>query len=102
MEHNYKGKILRILPGSIAEELGLKAGDSILAINGESPADIIDVSFAMAEEEIELLVERRNGNREPGAGLFHRAAQRGNLQAVGIPGPGCDPELLGDDLCSLH
>ncbi len=56
--------ISRIEAGSLAEELELKAGDKILEINGQKPLDIIDLSFFMAEEEIELLIEHADGERE--------------------------------------
>ena len=56
--------ISRIETGSLAEELELVAGDKILKINGRTPLDIIDLSFLMAEEEIELLIEHADGERE--------------------------------------
>ena len=56
--------ISRIEVGSLAEELELVAGDKILQVNGKTPLDIIDLSFLMAEEEIELLVEHAGGERE--------------------------------------
>ena len=56
--------ISRIEVGSLAEELELAAGDKILKINGRTPLDIIDLSFLMAEEEIELLIEHADGERE--------------------------------------
>ena len=48
--------ISKIFPNSLAEELQLVSGDKILKINGKSPLDIIDLSFLLAEEEIELLI----------------------------------------------
>ena len=56
--------ISRIEKGSLADELELSAGDKILKINGKTPQDIIDLSFLMAEEEIELLIEHADGERE--------------------------------------
>ena len=56
--------ISRIETGSLAEELELVVGDKILAVNGQTPLDIIDLSFQLAEEEIELLVEHADGERE--------------------------------------
>ena len=64
MARTYPGIILRVLEGSIAEELGLVPGDKILAVNDMPLRDIIDFSFAMADEEIELLVEHANGEQE--------------------------------------
>lgn len=58
------GKIIRVAEGSLAEEIELSAGDRILEINGQPLRDIIDLSFALAEEEIEMLVEHENGGQE--------------------------------------
>ena len=58
------GLITKIEAGSLAEELELKIGDKILKINGRAPRDIIDLSFLLAEEEIELLIEHDGGERE--------------------------------------
>ena len=64
MKRTYPGVILRVLEGSIAEELELVPGDKILAVNDMPLRDIIDFSFAMADEEIELLVEHADGEQE--------------------------------------
>ncbi len=60
----YKGIISNIKPDSIGAELGLEPGDRLLEVNGEPVQDIIDLSFALAEEEIELLIERDSGEQE--------------------------------------
>ncbi|MBQ7723742.1 MAG: DUF512 domain-containing protein [Selenomonadaceae bacterium] len=59
-----EGIISRIEKNSLAEELELVAGDKILQVNGRAPLDIIDLSFQLAEEEIELLIEHADGARE--------------------------------------
>ena len=64
MSKEYPGVIIRVNPDSLADELGLVAGDKIIAINGAGLRDIIDLSFAMADEEIELLVEHADDERE--------------------------------------
>ena len=64
MKRTYPGVILRVLEGSIAEELELVPGDKILAVNDMPLRDIIDFSFAMADEEIEILVEHADGEQE--------------------------------------
>ena len=56
--------ISKIEKDSLAEELGLKIGDKILKINGKTPQDIIELSFLLADEEIELLIEHSDGERE--------------------------------------
>lgn len=58
------GRILKVYPGSLAEELELVPGDKLLEINGNRLRDIIDVSFAFADEEIEMLVEHEDGQQE--------------------------------------
>jgi putative radical SAM enzyme (TIGR03279 family) len=52
------GVITAVQPGSLAEEVGLKAGDRLVAINDHLLRDIIDVQFYSAEETLEMLVER--------------------------------------------
>ncbi|RIV25653.1 DUF512 domain-containing protein [Alicyclobacillaceae bacterium I2511] len=54
-------KILRIHPGSLAEELDLLAGDELLKINGQPVKDVVDLQFALATEEIELEVRKTTG-----------------------------------------
>ena len=58
------GRILKVYPGSPAEELERVPGDKLLEINGTKLRDIIDVSFAFADEEIEMLVEHEDGQQE--------------------------------------
>ena len=58
------GRILKVYPGRLAEELELVPGDKLLEINGTRLRDIIDVSFAFADEEIEMLVEHEDGQQE--------------------------------------
>lgn len=54
-------KISKVRPGSLAEELELVSGDEILKINGQTIRDIVDLQFALANEEIELEVKRMDG-----------------------------------------
>lgn len=48
--------ITRVVPGSIAEDLGFEAGDRLVAINGQHPRDLIDYRFLCADEELSLAV----------------------------------------------
>ena len=57
-------KISKIYQNSLAEELELQPGDKILKINNSPPRDLIELSFLLADEEIELLIEHSNGERE--------------------------------------
>lgn len=58
------GIISAIHQGSLAEELELVPGDKIISINEQELTDIIDLSFALADEEIEMLIEHENGEQE--------------------------------------
>ena len=53
----YQGEIAAVTPGSLADDLGLVPGDRLLAVNDQPVQDIIDLSFALADEYVELLIE---------------------------------------------
>jgi NifB/MoaA-like Fe-S oxidoreductase len=42
--------ITKVLPDSIAAEIGFEAGDAIVTINGNRPRDLIDYQFLCADE----------------------------------------------------
>lgn len=48
--------ITRVLPDSIAEEIGFEVGDRLVAINGQRPRDLIDYRFLCADEILNLEV----------------------------------------------
>jgi putative radical SAM enzyme (TIGR03279 family) len=49
-------KITKVLPNSIASELGFEVGDAIYSINGTRPRDLIDYRYLCADEYLELEV----------------------------------------------
>jgi putative radical SAM enzyme (TIGR03279 family) len=49
-------QITKVLPDSIADEMGFEPGDSIISINGQHPRDLIDYQFFCADEILELEV----------------------------------------------
>ena len=53
--------ISAIQPGSKAEAAGLVIGDTILRVNGQKLQDLIDLSFALSEERVELEVKKHSG-----------------------------------------
>ena len=53
-----------ILKGSIADELDLNGGDEIISVNSVVPKDIIEYSFLVLDEELELYVKRKSGEEE--------------------------------------
>lgn len=53
-----------VTPGSIAEELGIEAGDKLLSINDCQLEDIIDYRFGSADEQLELKIKKKDGRME--------------------------------------
>ena len=59
---NPKGhRIQRIIPGSIAEELEITAGDTLLAVNGQEITDIFDYQYDIMDTYIEVLIRKPSG-----------------------------------------
>lgn len=59
-----KAHVVRsIVPGSIAEELGLAPGDKILAINDVGMEDIFDYQYLVQDSYIEVLAEKPDGEQ---------------------------------------
>ncbi|MBG1265202.1 TIGR03279 family radical SAM protein [Nostoc sp. WHI] len=52
----HPARITRVLPDSIAAEIGFESGDAIVAINGTHPRDLIDYQFLCADEVLQLEV----------------------------------------------
>jgi putative radical SAM enzyme (TIGR03279 family) len=47
-------KISRVIPDSIAAEIGFEVGDAIVTINGTLPRDLIDYQYLCADEFLEI------------------------------------------------
>lgn len=58
-----KTEICGIVPGSIAEEIGLAQGDMLVSINGTGPQDIIDYRYLISDEYIDLEIEKQSLER---------------------------------------
>jgi putative radical SAM enzyme (TIGR03279 family) len=56
-----KNTIVKVIPGSIAEELGIEVGDKLININDTVVKDIIDYKFLMADEYIVVEIEKPDG-----------------------------------------
>ncbi len=57
-----KGHVIqRVLEGSIAQEMEMAAGDTLLQINGEEIGDIFDYQYLMQDEYIEVLLQKADG-----------------------------------------
>lgn len=55
--------VRKVLPGSIAEELEIEAGDKIVSVNDTEIEDIFDYQFLIQDSYVELLVEKPDGER---------------------------------------
>jgi putative radical SAM enzyme (TIGR03279 family) len=53
--------IVRVLPDSIAAEVGFEVGDRVVSINGQKPRDLIDYQFLCADEYLTLDVLDQDG-----------------------------------------
>ena len=53
--------IEKIVPGSIAEEMEIEAGDKLLQMNGEDIEDIFDYQFYVEDEYLEVLIQKPDG-----------------------------------------
>lgn len=56
-----KHKIKSVEEESIAHELDLQAGDTLLTINGQPVSDVLDYRFMIQEEDILIEIEKANG-----------------------------------------
>lgn len=54
--------IKEIEPGSIAEELELEPGDTVLAVNGQEIEDVFDYHYLINDEYITVLVRKMDGD----------------------------------------
>ncbi len=58
-----KAEIAGVMPESIGAELGWEKGDYLISLNGRVPQDFIDYRFMLAEEFIDVEIEKANGSR---------------------------------------
>ncbi|MBL8046219.1 MAG: DUF512 domain-containing protein [Anaerolineales bacterium] len=73
----YAGIVQSVEENSLASEMGLQAGDEVLAVNGHAVEDVIDVQFYAAEDEVEIQYRR--------AGMLHASRfMRQAGQALGL------------------
>ena len=56
-EHTIK----EVLPDSIAEELGIEAGDVLVSINEQPIRDVFDYRYLSEDEELTLLIRKPDG-----------------------------------------
>ena len=56
-----KHVIKDVVPGSIAEEMQIEAGDYLVSINNEEIKDILDYKFQIFDEYITVVIEKSSG-----------------------------------------
>jgi putative radical SAM enzyme (TIGR03279 family) len=56
-------QIITVEPGSLAEEAGIRPGDTLVAINGEAVLDQLNYQFLVTQrDETDLLIQRLDGS----------------------------------------
>jgi len=87
-----------VAPGSIAAELDIEAGDTLLMINGEPLRDIIDYNYFSAEEELVFLVRKGDGD------LWEIEFEKDACEPLGICFPPPVPGSCGNNcvFCFVH
>lgn len=53
--------IKSIIPGSIAEEMGIEAGDQLLKINDNDIEDIFDYQYLVQDDHLDILIKKADG-----------------------------------------
>lgn len=88
----------RIMPGSIAEELELQPGDRLVAVNGHQLRDVIDYNFYAADDELELQVEKADGE------LWELEVEREEGEPLGLSFQAPVPARCGNNcvFCFVH
>jgi putative radical SAM enzyme (TIGR03279 family) len=91
-------EILAIAPDSIAAELGLHAGDRLLALNGEPVRDLLDYQLLSQEESLLLEVERADGE------LWEIEIDKDADEPLGLLLPHPEPDQCGNQclFCFVH
>ena len=56
-----KYQIPGIQPGSVLEEMGVEPGDFVIAIDGSTVIDALDIEFFQADTELTVTIEKQNG-----------------------------------------
>ena len=90
--------IEKVVPGSIAEEMELEAGDLLLAINGSPVRDIIDYNYHSADEQLLLEIQKADGE------IWEVEVERDEEEGLGIMFSAPSPLRCGNNciFCFVH
>ncbi len=91
-------EILNVESGSIAEELGLQAGDRLLSVNGESVCDLIDYLVAENSEHLLLEIAPASGD------IWEVEIEHDSDEPLGLMLPHPEPSQCGNNciFCFVH
>lgn len=91
-------EILSIEPGSIAAELGLQAGDRIVAVNGEPIGDLVDYLIEEPSEHLQIELERADGE------VWELDIEHDSEEPLGLVLPHPEPKQCGNNclFCFVH
>ncbi len=90
--------IEKVMPGSVAEELEIEAGDRLTAINGHLLRDVIDYNYFSADEELTLEVVKSDGE------VWEIEVERDESEPLGLIFPAPVPAQCGNKcvFCFVH
>ena len=91
-------RIDAVVPGSIADEMGIEPGFTLVAINGQPVRDIVDYNYLAAEYELTLEVEDAAGE------LWELEIERDEDEQLGLIFPAPQPAQCGNKcvFCFVH
>jgi len=59
--HYKEHKIIEIEKDSIAEEMGIEGGDTLIWVNKQNIEDVFDYKYALADEELQVCIRKQDG-----------------------------------------
>ena len=91
-------EILSVEAGSIADELGIQAGDSLVAVNGEPVNDLVDYLIEEPKESLHVALKRSSG--DPWALDIEHDSE----EPLGLVLPHPEPKQCGNNcvFCFVH
>ena len=91
-------EILSVEAGSIAEELGIQAGDSLVAVNGEPVNDLVDYLIEEPKELLHVALKRASGD------LWALDVEHDSEEPLGLVLPHPEPKQCGNNcvFCFVH
>ncbi len=91
-------EILSVEAGSIADELGIQAGDSLVAVNGEPVNDLVDYLIEEPKESLHVALKRASG--DPWALDIEHDSE----EPLGLVLPHPEPKQCGNNcvFCFVH